>query len=263
MIHYKNASEIEIMRQGGKILAEVLFETLDKIKPGMSEIEVDKIAENLIIKKGGYPGFKKVRGYHHATCISTNDVVVHGIPSDYILKEGDIIGVDCGVLYKGFNTDMAETIRVSSQKSSIRQTQDKPQKNDEVDKFLQIGKKALEEAILVAVEGNRIGHVSKTIQGIIEGGGYSVVRSLIGHGVGKKLHEEPEVPGYLERRIEKTPKILPGMTFAIEVIYNMGKPDVSYGNGDGWTISASDHSLAGLFERTIAITDKGTEILTK
>lgn len=256
MIHYKSASEIEIMRQGGKILAEVLFETLDKVGPGMSEIEVDKIAEDLIIKKGGYPGFKKVKGYHHATCISTNNVVVHGIPSNYILEEGDIIGIDCGVLYKGFNTDMAETIRVSKKGNSKIA-------DDEVGKFLKTGKKALEEAILVAFEGNRIGHISKTIQGIVEGQGYSVVRSLIGHGVGKKLHEEPEVPGYLERKIEKTPKILPGMTFAVEIIYNMGDSEVVYDNKDGWTISTADGSLSGLFERTIAITDKGTEILTK
>ena len=257
MIHYKNSEEIEIMRQGGKILAEVLFETLDRIKPGMTEKEVDKIAEELIIKKGGYPGFKKVRGYKHATCISTNNVVVHGIPSDRILREGDIIGVDCGVLYKGFNTDMAQTIKVESKKSKVKSSED-----SEIDKFLNIGKKALDEAILVAVKGNRIGNVSKTIQSIIEGAGYSVVRSLIGHGVGKKLHEEPEVPGYLDRKIEKTPKILPGMTFAVEIIYNIGRPDVVFSNKDGWTISTADDSISGLFERTIAITNKGTEILT-
>lgn len=256
MIHYKTPQEIEIMRQGGKILADVLFETMDRIRPGMTEIEVDKIAEELIIKKGGYPGFKKVRGYHHTTCISTNDVVVHGIPSSYVLKEGDVIGVDCGVLYKGFNTDMAETIIVTKDGG-------KRNANPEVEKFLKTGKEALEKAISVAVEGNRIGHVSKKIQEIVEGQGYSVVRSLIGHGVGKKLHEEPEVPGYLDRKLERTPKILPGMTFAVEIIYNMGEPEVMYSSRDGWTISSADHSLSGLFERTIAITDKGTEILTK
>ena len=124
MIHYKNASEIEIMREGGKILAEVLFETLEKIKPGISEKEVDKIAEELIIKKGGFPAFKKVRGYHHATCISTNNVVVHGIPTDYVLKEGDVIGVDCGVFYKGFNTDYAQTMRVQSSTLRLRSGQE-------------------------------------------------------------------------------------------------------------------------------------------
>lgn len=256
MIHYKSPEEIEIMRTGGKILAEVLFETLAQIKPGMTEIEVDKIADDLIVKKGGFPGFKKVRGYHHATCISTNDVVVHGIPSNRVLEEGDIIGVDCGVLYKGFNTDMAQTIRVGGNNKSDN--------NSEIDKFLKIGEEALFEAIKVAVEGNRIGDVSKKIQDIVEKqAGYSVVRSLIGHGVGKKLHEDPEVPGYLDRRIEKTPKIIQGMTFAVEIIYNMGRPDVMYSGEDGWTISSADGSLSGLFERTIAITDKGTEILTK
>ena len=258
MIHYKNASEIEIMREGGKILAEVLFETLEKIKPGISEKEVDKIAEELIIKKGGFPAFKKVRGYHHATCISTNNVVVHGIPTDYVLKEGDVIGVDCGVFYKGFNTDMAHTIRVSDQKSTL-----KSPKHKDIDKFLSVGEKALYEGIGAAIAGNRIGDISKSIQEIVEGNGYSVVRSLIGHGVGKKLHEDPEVPGFLDRKIEKTPKLIPGMTIAVEIIYNMGESDVSYNNSDGWTIATSDKSISGLFERTIAITNKGTEILTQ
>lgn len=259
MIYYKNASEIQIMRESGKILADVLFETLDRVRPGMTELEVDKIADDLIIKKGGYPGFKKVRGYHHATCISTNDVVVHGIPGGRVLEAGDVIGIDCGVLLKGFNTDMAQTIRVPGKPSKLKEQEIK-----EVDKFLKTGEKALDEAIKVAVEGNRIGDVSKTIQEIVEKkGGYAVVRSLIGHGVGKKLHEDPEVPGYLDRRIEKTPKIVPGMTFAVEIIYNMGTQEVMYSNSDGWTISSADGSISGLFERTIAITDKGTEILTK
>lgn len=257
MIHYKTPEEIEIMRQGGKILAEVLFETIDKVKPGVTELEIDKIAEELILKKGGYPGFKKVRGYHHATCISTNNVVVHGIPSNRILEEGDIVGIDCGVLFKGFNTDMAQTVRVTGVRKDLK----KPDVF-EVDKFLETGKKALKKAISVAVEGNRIGDISKTIQDIVEGQNYSIVRSLIGHGVGKKLHEEPEVPGYLSKKIEKTSKLLPGMTIAIEVIYNMGSPEVSYSSADGWTISTSDGSLSGLFERTVAITESGTEVLT-
>lgn len=251
MIDLKTPEEIEIMRKGGKILAEVLREVLENVRPGVTELELDALADRLIQEKGGEPAFKRVKGYKYATCISTNNVVVHGIPSDRKLKTGDVIGIDCGVFYKGLNTDMSETRRVSAQAS------------DEVDKFLTIGKRALEEAILVAIPGNRIGHISKTIQDIVEKeGGYSVVRALIGHGVGKNLHEDPEVPGYLVKKIEKTPILKEGMTIAVEVIYNMGGYGVSYSNNDGWTIITSDGSISGLYERTIAITKSGPLILT-
>ena len=255
MINYKTNKEIDIMRESGKILSEVMWEVMNFIKPGVTEIEVDGLADRLITEKGGMAGFKFVDGYKYATCISTNNVVVHGIPTDYKLREGDIIGVDCGVYLNGFHTDMSQSIRVRDKSSKIK-------KKDEIDNFLEIGEKALNEAIKVAIPGNRIGNISKTIQDIIEGSGYSVVRSLIGHGVGKELHEDPEIPGFLNEKIEKTSKILPGMTIAIEVIYNMGKSDVSFYNKDGWTIGSSDGSLSGLFERTVAITETGNEILT-
>ena len=255
MINIKNEEDIKIMTVSGHILAETLFEVLKHVKPGVSEIELDKLADKLIVEKGGEPGFKKVEGYHHATCISTNDVVVHGIPSNYRLKERDVIGIDCGVYYKGFHTDMSETIRVRSQEFKIQ--------NDEVDKFLQTGKKALEEGIKAAKLGDHVGDISKTIQDIVENGGYSIVRSLVGHGVGRNLHEEPEVPGYLSGNINKTPVLKEGMTIAVEVIYNMGKNEVVLANNDGWTIKTKDGSFSGVFERTIAITGNGTIILTK
>jgi len=255
VINIKNEEEIKIMTISGHILAETLFEVLKHVKPGVSEIELDKLADKLIVEKGGEPGFKKVKGYHNATCISTNDVVVHGIPSDYLLKEGDVIGIDCGVYYKGFHTDMSETIRVKSKESRIQ--------NDEIDKFLQTGKKALEEGIKAAKLGNHVGDISKTIQDIVEDRGYSIVRSLVGHGVGRDLHEEPEVPGYLYGNINKTPILKEGMTIAVEVIYNMGKNEVVLANNDGWTIKTKDGSFSGVFERSIAITRNGTIILTK
>lgn len=252
MIDIKTKEEIEIMKHGGKILSDVLWEVLDNIKPGVTEIEADALADRLILEKGGEIAFKKVKGYKHATCISTNNVVVHGIPSNYKFKEGDIVGIDCGVFYKGFNTDMSHSIIVGGEK------------DPSVVKFLETGERALNEAIKQAVIGNRIGHISKTIQDIVEKeGGYGVVRSLIGHGVGRELHEEPEVPGYLNKKIEKTPALREGMTIAIEVIYNMGSYEVSYLNDDDWTISSSDGSLSGLFERTVAITKDGPLILTK
>lgn len=256
MIHLKTKEEIEIMKAGGKILADVLFEVLNNVKVGVSELELDQLAEKLILEKGAEPGFKKVEGYKNTICISTNDVVVHGIPTSYKFKAGDVVGVDCGVYYKGFHTDMAQSVRARSQEV-------KDKSLDEVDKFLEIGERAMWEAIKVAKLGNRIGNMSKVIQEVIEGHGYSVVRSLIGHGVGKELHEEPEVPGFLNGSISKTPLLKEGMTIAVETIYNMGRNEVVYSGGDGWTIRTKDGSLSGLFERTIAITRQGPVVLTK
>lgn len=255
MINIKSSQEIKLMKQGGRILAEVLFEVIRQIKPGVSELELDALAEKLIIKKGGEPGFKKVKGYHHSICVSVNDVVVHGIPTTYGFKENDIVGVDCGVFYKGFHTDMAETVRVSGSQSTIKKT-------DEVQKFLNTGKKALKAGIEQAKVGNRVGHISKAIQDIVEKeNGYSIVRSLVGHGVGRSLHEEPEIPGFLQGKISKTPEIIPGMTIAVEVIYNQGKRDVRLSN-DRWTIKTEDNSISGLFERSILIAKNGPELLT-
>ncbi len=254
MVKKKTKEEIAIMRQGGKILAETLWEVMRAIKPGISEIELDKLAEKIILQKGGQPGFKRVKGYRHTICVSTNDVVVHGIPTNYRFKEGDVVGIDCGVFYKGFNTDMAETIQVQSSKFKVQ--------SKETRKFLETGKRALEEAIKAAIIDNRIGHISKTIQDIVERqGGYSIVRTLVGHGVGKSLHEQPEVPGFLDVPISETPLLEEGLTIAIEVIYNMGSKEVVL-NSDGWTIKTKDESTAGLFERTVAITKEGTLILT-
>lgn len=256
MIHLKTKEEIKIMRTGGKILAEVLKEVLNHAKIGVSELELDQLAEKLILEKGGEPGFKKVDGYKHTICISTNDVVVHGIPTNYKLKKGDVVGIDCGVYYKGFHTDMAQTVRVQNSESKI-------QNLDSVDSFLETGERAMWEGIGAAKLGNRIGHISKAIQDIVEGQGYSVVRSLIGHGVGRSLHEDPEVPGFLDGSILRTPLLETGMTIAIEAIYNMGKSDVEYLGSDGWTIKSKDGSLSGLFERTIVINPKGADVLTK
>jgi len=256
MIKIKTKEELAIMAQSGKMLAETLFAVLAAVKPGISELEIDALAEKLIREKGGEPGFQKVPGYRHATCISTNDVVVHGIPTQYQVKEGDVVGVDCGVYYNGFHTDMAETIRVRSSKSK--------NKNDEIDKFLSIGKKALEAGINQANAGNHVGDISKAIQDIVEvENGYSVVRSLVGHGVGRELHEDPEVPGYLAEPIAKTPLLREGMVIAVEVIYNVGNGEVVYSGGDDWTIRTRDGSLSGLFERTIQISGGKPIILTK
>ena len=259
MIQRKTKEEIELMRRGGKILAKTLWAVMNTIAPGVSELDLDTLAEKLILESGAEPGFKRVAGYKHTICVSTNDVIVHAIPTTYRFKEGDVVGVDCGVYYKGFHTDMAETRRVST--NNKQQTTNN--RKDETDTFLETGKRALEEGIKVAKAGNRVGHISKTIQDIVEKeGGYSVVRTLVGHGVGKNLHEEPEVPGFLRGRIDSTPMLVAGMTIAIEVIYNMGEKEVMFRNNDGWTIGTKDKSLSGLFERTVAITDKDPIVLT-
>lgn len=252
MSNIKNEQEIKNMRKGGKILSDVLKEVMGHIKEGVSELELDRLAESLIKQKGGDSGFKKVPGYNHTICAATNDVVVHGIPSEYRYKKGDIACIDCGVFLGGLHTDMAETVLVPGSDD-----------DDEKTHFLNTGKKALSEAIRVAKAGRRVGHISKTIQEIIEKEGFSVVKNLVGHGVGKELHEAPEVPGYLVDSLEKTPLLQVGMTLAIEVIYTMGGPDVVYANDDGWTIKSKDGSLSAVFERTVLITKDGCEILTQ
>lgn len=257
MIDIKTEKEIQIMAQGGHILAQVLDEVLKNVRVGVSELELDKLAEEEILRRGAKPAFKKVKNYTNAICVSTNNVVVHGIPTNYKFKEGDLVGIDCGVYFKGFNTDMAETRRVSTINN-----QQLTSNGDEVDKFLETGKKALNEAIKIARAGARVGHISKTIQDIVEGSGYSVVRNLVGHGIGKKLHEEPKVPGFLDTKINRTPTLKAGMTIAIEVIYNMGGSDVLLAK-DGWTIETRDKSLSGVFERTIAITSSEPIVLTE
>lgn len=249
MIDDKTRKKIEVMREAGKILGEVIDQVLKAIKPGVTEIELDRMAESLILQKGGEPGFKKVDGYRHTICVSTNDVVVHGIPKDRVLKDGDIIGIDCGVYLNGFHTDMAESMVVGVASDAKKE-------------FLRIGKKAMYRAIGEAKIGHNVGDISKAMQNTIEGNGYSIVKSLVGHGVGKELHEDPEIPGYLEKDIENTPLLKEGMTIAVEAIYNMGKAQVEYDGSDDWTIATSDGSLAGLFERTIVLTETGPELIT-
>lgn len=252
-IHLKTPEEIEIMAKGGKILSDTVWEVLKHAKPGVSELELDALAQKLIEKQGGKPGFKFVKGYHHTLCTSTNDTIVHGIPTNYQLREGDVFGIDCGVLLDGFNTDMSETIVVGGEDKA----------DPKVRKFLQTGKRALEEALKEVKPGNRVGNISEVIQTIVEReGGYGVTRELIGHGVGKKLHEDPPVPGYIARKVEKTPLLVEGMVIAVEVIYNMGSREIAFAGTDDWTIKTRDGSLSGLFERTVAITKDGYRLLT-
>jgi len=245
MIPLKSVEEIKIMSEGGKRLVGVMKAVLDQIKPGMSLKKVDFLADELIEKQGGKPSFKMVEGYHWATCLNVNQGVVHGVPNDYQLKEKDFLSFDIGMFYQGFHTDMARTIKVDRKQTD----------------FLKVGEKALAEATETAKPGNRVGHLSLAIEKEIKKGGFVPIRALVGHGVGKKLHEEPQIPGYLQGKIESTEELKPGMTLAIEVIYTQGKPEVKV-EDDGWTVETVDGQLAALFEDTVAVTNQGAKRLT-
>lgn len=252
MINIKSPQEILIMKRAGKILGEVLETVMNSIQEGMTELEIDALAEKLIREKGGEPGFKKVPGYHHTICISINDVVVHGIPTKRKVKKGDIVGVDCGVYLEGYHTDMAETILLpTGDESDMTKEQ-----------FLKAGKDALFNAIFQVKAGNRVGDVSLQMQNV-EKKGYSIVKSLVGHGVGKDLHEDPEIPGFLAKPIRKTPLFKENMTVAVEIIYNMGSEDIVYSGEDDWTIVTKDRNLSGLFERSMVVTKNSPELLTR
>jgi methionyl aminopeptidase len=182
-----------------------------------------------------------------------NDQVVHGIPSAYVLKDGDLFTIDIGMVYKGFHTDTAWT--------KIIGVGTKEERADK-ERFLHAGIDGLKQALSVAVAGNHVGHISRVIEETITTSGYSVVRSLTGHGVGRMLHEEPMIPEYLDRPVEKTPLLTPGMTLAIEVIYAMGKGAIVYSTKDGWTLASKDESLTAVFEQTIAVGERDSSVLT-
>lgn len=250
MIQYKTKAEIEIMQEGGAKLVQVFDLVGSKLKTGMTTREVDNIAEREITRLGGTPSFKKVSGYHDTICISINDQVVHTPPSDKVINDGDIVTVDIGFFYKGFNTDKAITYFIG--KSSDCDTT----------KFLNAGKKALQKAIEVAVCGNYIGDISATIGTIIEEEeGYHIVRELTGHGVGKILHEDPAIPGFLNSKRKRTSPIKPGMTLAIEVIYAKGTSKFVNEKGNNWSLVTSDGSVSACFEHTIAVLEHSTLIL--
>lgn len=254
MITPKTPEEIAIMAEGGAKLGSILQKLLAMAQPGVILLDIEARAQKLIREADGEASFKTVKDYKWATCLCVNDVVVHGIPNAYTLKDGDLITIDVGILYKGFHTDTAWTEIVKSEKSKVK---------SEIQEFLRVGEDALWHAIAQARAGNRIGHISQAIQKNVEGAGYGIVKTLVGHGVGKELHEEPQIPGFLKNSVESTPELVPGMTIAVEVIYAMGHGSVVYSNNDGWSIGTKDGSLSAVFEHTIAITDGEPEVLTK
>jgi methionyl aminopeptidase len=247
MVQYKTEEEIQIMRESAGILGRTHGEVARLIKPGVKTKKLDQIAEEYIRDHNGVPSFKNYGGTFPASlCISVNEVVVHGIPGEYELKDGDIVSIDCGVKYKGFHSDSAYTYPLEGAKP-------------EVVELLARTYESLFLGIEQARSGNRIGDVGFAIQNHVEQFGYGVVRELVGHGVGKNLHEDPEVPNYGKRG--KGVKIVPGMVFAIEPMINMGTRNVVQ-EKDGWTIRTKDRKPSAHFEHMVAIHEDRTEVLT-
>ena len=244
----KTPDEIKIMTEGGRKLGKIKKELAEVIGPGISAQEINILTEKLIKDAHGKPSFKMVPGYSWATCININEGVVHGIPrKEIVFKKGDTISVDLGLFYKGFHTDTSFSVGIVPTRTQV--------------KFLDIGKLALRRGIKKAVSGNRIFDVSEAIQRALETNNVFPIRALVGHGIGKNLHEEPQVPCFTRGEKKRSPKINEGVVLAIEVMYTKGKPDVVVAE-DGWTISTKDGKIAGLFEETVAVTSNGPVVLT-
>ena len=250
-IELKSPEEVETMSRAAKIVAEVLAALHVRVRPGVTTEELDRFAESFILERGGTPAFKgyrvRDRVYAHTLCTSVNEAVVHGIPSKRALKEGDIIGLDIGVIVDGYYGDAAVTVPVGTI-------------SDEARRLLLVTEEALYKGIEQAVVGNRVSDISHAVQTHAEAASFSVVTEFVGHGIGRRLHEEPQVPNYGEPG--KGPRLKAGMTLAIEPMINMGRPETKHLR-DGWTAVTLDGSLSAHFEHTIVITESGPRILTK
>ncbi|HHU46502.1 MAG TPA: type I methionyl aminopeptidase [Bacteroidales bacterium] len=245
-IYLKNKSEIELIKESALIVGLTLAEVAKYIKPGVPSNYLDKIAEDFIRSHQAVPSFKGYNGFPASLCISINDVVVHGIPSRQVLQEGDIVSVDCGVYKNGYHGDYAYTFAVG-------------EISEEKKLLVERTKKSLYKGINEAKKGNHIGDISHAIQSYVESFGYGVVRELVGHGIGKKMHEKPDIPNYGKKG--KGELIVPGMVFCIEPMINLGTPRVSM-DADNWTIRTLDRKPSAHFEHQVAITEEGTEVLS-
>ena len=246
MIIRKSQAEIETMARAGAVVAGTLALLEEHIEPGVTTAELDAIAEEFITSQGGFPTFKGYRGYPAATCLSPNDMVVHGIPGAYELGEGDILSCDVGVTLEGFVADSAYTFPVGEISA-------------EAERLLEGCQAALAAGVEQCRPGNRLSDISHAIQQVTEAAGFSVVRSLVGHGVGRSMHEEPQVPNFVSKH--RGPELREGMTLAIEPMITVGAPEV-YVHDDDWSISTADGSLSAHFEHTVAVTEAGPRILT-
>jgi methionyl aminopeptidase len=247
MIIRKSQQEIETMARAGAVVAGTLALLEEHLQPGVSTRELDALAEEFIRSHGGEPTFKGYKGYPAATCLSPNDMVVHGIPGPGTVEDGDILSVDVGVTLDGFVADSAWTFPVGAIAP-------------EAQRLLDTCRAALAAGIEQATLGNAISDISRAVQEVTEGAGFSVIRSLVGHGVGRSMHEDPQVPNFVSSH--RGPELREGMTIAIEPMITAGGPEV-YLHDDGWSISTSDGSLAAHFEHTVAVTLEGPRVLTE
>ena len=245
-MYYKTEEEIDLIRESSLLVAKTLAEIAGLIKPGITTQALDEIAEEFIRDNGGMPAFKGYNGFPNTLCVSPNDQVVHGIPNGRALKDGDILSVDCGVVMNGYYGDSAFTYEVGEVDVQIKQ-------------LLKVTKESLYKAIEMAVEGNRVGDIGYAVQKHAESFGYGVVRELVGHGVGKNLHESPEVPNY--GRKGKGILLKEGLVIAIEPMINMGERGIMQHN-DGWTITTLDNKPSAHFEHTIVVRKGKAEILS-
>ena len=246
MIPVKNERELVVMRKACKITAAARALAGEMVRPGVTTGEIDKAIHDYIISQGARPTFLHYNGFPASACISVNDVVIHGIPGGYVLKEGDIVSVDVGAYYKGFHGDCAATFACGAISTEAR-------------KLIDVTKQSFFEGIAQAKKGNRVQDISHAIQTYGESNGFSVVRSFVGHGVGRQLHEEPEVPNF--GNPGRGPRLIPGMTIAVEPMVNVGTYDVRVLK-DGWTTVTADGKLSAHYENTVLITDGEPEILT-
>ena len=247
MVILKLPDEIEKARASNRIVAEVLSKLREKVKPGVATRELDKLAEEITEKRGAKPAFKGYRGYPYSLCTSVNEQVVHGMPSERVLVEGDIIGIDFGVYYRGFYGDATLTLPVGKV-------------NEKAIRLMQVTEQSLYAGIEQAKAGNRLGDISAAVQSKVEAAGFSIVRDFVGHGVGKSLHEDPQIPNFGKKG--RGVELKTGMILAIEPMVNEGGYKVRI-LPDGWTVITEDGSLSAHFEHSVAITDNGPDILSK
>ncbi len=246
MIYLKTKEEIELLRENNLLVSATLAEVAKAIAPGVTTLELDAVAEKFIRSHGAVPGFLGYGGFPNTLCVSVNEQVVHGIPSDYALKTGDVVSVDCGTFMKGFYGDSAYTFAVG-------------EIDPKVAELLRVTKEALYKGVAQAKAGNRVGDISAAVQEHAESHGFSVVRELVGHGLGRKMHEEPEVANYGARG--RGPLLKEGMVICIEPMINMGTKQVVF-ERDGWTVRTRDRKPSAHFEFAVAITKEGPDVLT-
>jgi len=247
LILLKSPKEVLQMQHPGEIVGGAHRKVREALRPGMTTADLDRLVEEYILSRGGRPAFKGYRGFPASVCASVNDEVVHGIPGDRVLEEGDIVGVDIGVQAGGFYSDAAQTLPVG-------------EPSEEARRLLEVTREALYAGIGKARAGSRIGDVSWAVQERVERAGYSVVRTLVGHGIGRSMHEDPQVPNFGEPG--RGPVLKPGMALAIEPMVNAGGPEVEV-LADKWTVVTRDGSLSAHFEHTVAVTEEGPMILTE